>query len=97
MADDERSMRDIMEEVYDRMTADDPPEESTPTGVVFTGAEDSEEARDRAARYKTMSDGWEKFNGPEAENWKNAEAPSCWSDEARQKFLALSPDIKKWC
>ena len=95
MPDDERSMRDIMEEVYDRMTADDPPEESAPAGVVFTGAEDSEEARDRAARYKTMSDVWEKYNGPEAEKWAQAEAPATWSREARQKFAGLPPDAKK--
>ncbi len=95
MAEDERSMRDIMEEVYDRMTADDPPEESAPTSVVFTGAEDSEEARDRAARYKTMSDVWEKYNGPEAEKWAQAEAPATWSREARQKFADLPPDAKK--
>ncbi len=96
MADDERSMRDIMEEVYDRMTADDPDTDTTTTsGIVFTGVEPDQEALDREARLKTMGEVWDKYNGPEAEKWKNAEAPSGWSEDARQKFLALSPDIKK--
>ena len=49
MADDERSMRDIMEEVYDRMTSDEP-EEGVPSYFVFSGLEEDEEARARAAR-----------------------------------------------
>lgn len=95
MPDDERSMRDIMEEVYDRMTADDPSEESNPTGVVFTGGEETEEARARAERLKTMGDIWDKHYGPEAEKWQKAEAPATWSREAREKFAALAPDAKK--
>lgn len=94
MPDDERSMRDIMEEVYDRMTADDP-EEGTPPGLAFTGGEDSDEARAQAERYKTMSDIWDKYNGPEAKEWERAEAPDTWSREAREKFTDLSPDAKK--
>ena len=95
MPDDDRSMRDTMEEVYDRMTADDPPEESHPAGLVFTGGEESEEARARAERLETMGAVWDKYNGPEAKKWEQAEAPDTWSREARDKFADLSPDAKK--
>ncbi len=94
MADDERSMRDIMEEVYDRMTADEP-EESPQTGLAFTGVEDNEETRARKARYETMSQVWDKYHGPEAEKWEKAQAPAGWSQDARRKFADLAPDAKK--
>ena len=94
MADDERSMRDIMEEVYDRMTADEP-EEGPQTGLAFTGVEPDQEALDREARRKTMGAVWDKYHGPEAEEWANADAPANWSEDARRKFADLAPDAKR--
>ena len=94
MADDERSMRDTMEEVYDRMTADDP-EEGPQTGLAFTGVEPDQEAIDREARRKTMGAVWDKYHGPEAEEWANADAPANWSEDARRKFADLAPDAKR--
>ncbi len=94
MPDDDRSMRETMEEVYDRMTADER-DDALPVGLAFTGGEDDDEAQARAARYQTMSEIWDKYNGPEAEKWEKAEAPASWSREARRKFSDLSPDAKK--